>query len=90
MLHLNEMQQKSRLECMNLVEWLRTPRHLRTRLEMETRPLGRLEMELVFLEVIGDSALLRFPVMCMFVPKGSALITRSRARSTQTNDGSPD
>ncbi len=54
---------------MNLVEWLRTPRYLRTRLMMETRPLNRLEMEIVFLEVSGGTALLRFPVMFMVLPK---------------------
>lgn len=54
---------------MNLVEWLRTPRYLRTRFMMETRPLNRLEMEIVFLEVSGRDALVRFPVAFMVVPK---------------------
>ena len=38
---------------MNLVEWLRTPRYLKSRLMMETRPFSRVEMEVVFLEVSG-------------------------------------
>lgn len=74
---------------MNLVEWLRTPRRLRTHLDMETRPLGPVEMELVFVQVSGDKALVRFPVLFMFVPKGSSLITRSQARTKRGNDGSP-
>lgn len=54
---------------MNLVEWLRTPRYLRTRFMMETRPLNRMEMEIVFLEVSARDALLRLPVAFMVVPK---------------------
>lgn len=54
---------------MNLVEWLRTPRYLRTRFMMETRPMNRLEMEIVFLEVSGRDALVRLPVAFMVVPK---------------------
>ena len=54
---------------MNLVEWLRTPRYLRTRFMMETRPLNRLEMEIVFLEVSARDAQLRVPVAFMVVPK---------------------
>ncbi len=54
---------------MNLVEWLRTPRYLRTRFMMETRLLDRLEMEIVFLEVSGRDAQLRVPVAFMLVPK---------------------
>jgi hypothetical protein len=38
---------------------------------METRPLNRLEMEVVFLEVSGGKALLRFPVLFMLMPKGT-------------------
>lgn len=75
---------------MNVVEWLRTPRYLRTRLEMETRPLRHLEMELVFLEVYGGAALLRLPVMCMILPKGTSLISRSRGPSAQADDTSPE
>lgn len=56
---------------MNLVEWLRTPRYLRTRLMMETRPLNRLEMEVVFIEVSGGNALVRLPVLFMLLPKGT-------------------
>lgn len=56
---------------MNLVEWLRTPRYLRTRLMMETRPLNRVEMEVVFLEVSGSNAVLRLPVLFMLLPKGT-------------------
>ncbi|ABK64913.1 MULTISPECIES: hypothetical protein [Mycobacterium avium complex (MAC)] len=56
---------------MNLVEWLRTPRYLRTRFMMETRPLNRMEMEIVFLEVSARDALLRLPVAFMVVPKTS-------------------
>jgi hypothetical protein len=55
---------------MSLVEWLRTPRYLKTRLMMETRPLSRAEMEVVFLEVRGGSARVRLPVMLFFLPKG--------------------
>ncbi|OBG72823.1 hypothetical protein A5714_05725 [Mycobacterium sp. E2462] len=54
---------------MNLVEWLRTPRYLRTRLMMETRPMNRLELEIVFLEVAGGDALVRLPVAMMVLPK---------------------
>ena len=56
---------------MNLVEWLRTPRYLKSRLMMETRPFSRVEMEVVFLEVSGGNALLRFPVLFMLLPKGT-------------------
>jgi hypothetical protein len=54
---------------MNLVEWLRTPRYLRTRFMMETRPLNRAEMEIVFLEIAARDALVRLPVAFMVVPK---------------------
>ncbi|OBJ09400.1 hypothetical protein [Mycobacterium sp. 1465703.0] len=54
---------------MNLVEWLRTPRYLRTRFMMETRPMNRLEMEIVFLEVGARDALVRLPVAFMILPK---------------------
>lgn len=54
---------------MNLVEWLRTPRYLRTRFMMETRPLNRLELEIVFLEVAARDALVRLPVAFMILPK---------------------
>ncbi|BCZ25282.1 hypothetical protein MYSE111917_13225 [Mycobacterium senriense] len=54
---------------MNVVEWLRTPRYLRTRFMMETRPLNRLEMEIVFLEVAARDALVRLPVAFMILPK---------------------
>lgn len=54
---------------MSLVEWLRTPRYLRTRFMMETRPLNRLEMEIVFLEVAARDALVRLPVAFMILPK---------------------
>lgn len=56
---------------MNLVEWLRTPRYLKSRLMMETRPFNRVEMEVVFLEVSGGNALLRFPVLFLLLPKGT-------------------
>lgn len=56
---------------MNLVEWLRTPRYLKSRLMMETKPLNRLDMEVVFLEVSRGNALLRFPVLFMLLPKGT-------------------
>jgi hypothetical protein len=62
---------QSTVAGMNLVEWLRTPRYLKSRLMMETRPLNRLEMEVVFLEVSGGKALLRFPVLFMLMPKGT-------------------
>lgn len=55
---------------MSLVEWLRTPRYLKTRLMMESRPLNRVDMEVVFLEVRGGSAQVRLPVMLLFLPKG--------------------
>ena len=67
---------------MNLVEWLRTPRYLKSRLMMETRPLNRMEMEVVFLEVSGGSALLRFPVLVMLLPKGT--------RSSRTQPSQPE
>lgn len=54
---------------MNLVEWLRTPRYLRTRFMMETHPMNRLEMEIVFLEVGARDALVRLPVAFMILPK---------------------
>lgn len=54
---------------MDLVEWLRTPRYLKTRFMMETRPLNRLEMEIVFLEVAARDALVRLPVAFMILPK---------------------
>ncbi len=60
---------RGRVAVMNLVEWLRTPRYLRTRFMMETRPLNRLEMEIVFLEVAARDALVRLPVAFMVLPK---------------------
>jgi hypothetical protein len=36
---------------------------------METRPLNRLEMEIVFLEVAARDALVRLPVAFMILPK---------------------
>ncbi|BBY00170.1 hypothetical protein [Mycobacterium seoulense] len=54
---------------MNLVEWLRTPRYLRTRLMMERQPIRNIEIETVFLEVSHRDALLRFPVMLMLLPR---------------------
>lgn len=56
---------------MNLVEWLQTPRYLKSRLMMETRPFSRLDMEVVFLEVSGGNALVRLPVLFMLLPKGT-------------------
>ncbi len=56
---------------MNLVEWLKTPHHLRTRLMMERQPIRNIEIETVFLEVSHRDALLRFPVMLMLLPRRS-------------------
>ncbi|UXA08873.1 hypothetical protein KXD96_12810 [Mycobacterium sp. SMC-2] len=56
---------------MNLVEWLRTPHYLRTRLMMERQPIRNLEIETVFLEISHREALLRFPVMFMLLPRRS-------------------
>ncbi len=63
---------------MNLVEWLKTPHYLRTRLMMERQPMRNLEIETVFLEVSHRDALLRFPVMFMLLP------TRSRPSRDRT------
>jgi hypothetical protein len=54
---------------MNLVEWLRTPHHLRTRLMMERQPIRNIEIETVFLEISHRDARLRFPVMLMLLPR---------------------
>ncbi|BBZ74604.1 hypothetical protein [Mycobacterium paraseoulense] len=67
---------------MNLVEWLRTPRYLRTRLMMERQPIRNIEIETVFLEVSHRDALLRFPVMLMLLPR--------RARRSRDAKPHPD
>ncbi|OBH89612.1 hypothetical protein [Mycobacterium sp. E2733] len=54
---------------MNLVEWLRTPHYLRTRLMMERQPIRNIEIETVFLEISHREARLRFPVMLMLLPR---------------------
>ncbi|OBG74769.1 hypothetical protein A9X03_24650 [Mycobacterium sp. E1715] len=54
---------------MNLVEWLKSPHHLRTRLMMERQPIRNIEIETVFLELSHRDARLRFPVMFMLLPR---------------------
>lgn len=56
---------------MGLLEWLKTPHYLRTRLMMEKQPIKNLEIETVFLEISHRDALLRFPVMLMLLPRTS-------------------
>ena len=68
---------------MNLVEWLKTPHYLRTRLMMERQPIRNLEIETVFLEVSHRDALLRFPVMFMLLPKRSRSPRNRTPRSDQ-------
>lgn len=67
--HIRYFRRTGTVAFMNLVEWLRTPRYLRTRFMMETRPLNRLELEIVFLEVAARDALVRLPVAFMLLPK---------------------
>jgi hypothetical protein len=68
---------------MKLVEWLRTPHHLRTRLVMDRQPIRNLEMETVFLEVSHRDAQLRFPVLFMLLPRRSP---SSRDRTLRTGE----
>jgi hypothetical protein len=66
---------------MNLVEsiqrglnWLATPRYLRTHLEMETRPIQQmpLELEIVYCTITKGEAVLKFPMTLMILPKGTS------------------
>lgn len=68
---INEFQCRGRVADMDLLEWLRTPRYLRTRLMMEKQPIRNLEIETVFLEISHGGALLRLPVMLMLLPKSA-------------------
>ncbi|MCV7313490.1 hypothetical protein [Mycobacterium paraffinicum] len=68
---------------MNLVEWLRTPHYLRTRLMMERQPIRNLEVETVFLEISHRDARLRFPVMLMLLPRRSRPSRDQTARPDQ-------
>lgn|GEM_PF-6320839 len=68
-MHIRYFRRKGTVAFMNLVEWLRTPRYVRTRFMMETRPLNRLELEIVFLELAARDALVRLPVAFMLLPK---------------------
>jgi hypothetical protein len=69
--HTSDFRPTGTVAAMSLVEWLRTPRYLKARLMMESRPLSRADMEVVFLEVRGGSALVRLPVMLLFLPKAN-------------------
>lgn len=75
----NDFRKRSTVTGMNLVEWLRTPHYLRTRLMMERQPIRNLEIETVFLEISHRDALLRFPVMLMLLPR------RNRSPKEQTS-----
>ncbi|OBG59385.1 hypothetical protein [Mycobacterium sp. E3339] len=70
---------------MNLVEWLQTPRHLRTRLMMERQPIRNLQLETVFLEISHREAMLRFPVMFMVLPRRSRPAGEDTPRRGQAN-----
>ena len=69
---------------MGLVEWLKTPHYLRTRLMMEKQPIKNLEIETVFLEISHRDALLRFPVMLMLLPRTSRSSRDRNPRPDQT------
>lgn len=71
---------------MNLLEWLKTPHYLRTRLMMEKQPIRNLEIETVFLEISHRDALLRFPVMLMLLPKSARSSREHTPRPDQTSD----
>lgn len=77
-LRCNGFRQRSTVTGMNLVEWLRTPHYLRTRLMMERQPIRNVEIETVFLEISHRDARLRFPVMLMLLPR------RNRSPREQT------
>ncbi|OBH86945.1 hypothetical protein A5681_14380 [Mycobacterium scrofulaceum] len=68
---------------MSLVEWLKSPHHLRTRLMMERQPIRNVEMETVFLEISHRDALLRFPVMFMLLPRRSGSSSERTPRPDQ-------
>ncbi|WP_374021950.1 hypothetical protein [Mycobacterium sp. HNNTM2301] len=68
---------------MNLVEWLKSPHHLRTRLMMERQPIRNVEMETVFLEISHRDAQLRFPVMFMVLPRRFGSSTERTRRTDQ-------
>lgn len=64
---------------MNLVEpiqrglnWLSTPHYVRARLDMETRPVRQLpvDVEIVYCTISQGAAALKFPVTMMLLPKG--------------------
>jgi hypothetical protein len=66
---------------MNLVEsiqrrlkWLASPHYLRTRLDMETRPIQQmpLELEIVYCTISHGEAMLKFPVTMLILPTGSS------------------
>ncbi len=81
---------------MNLVEsiergldWLRTPRWIPGRMEMETRRGKRLELEVVSFTMrlpIPGGAVVRVPVFVALMPVGSSPIQGTHANPEQHDD----
>jgi hypothetical protein len=74
---------KRKVEHMNLVEsierrlkWLASPHYLQARLDMETRPIQqmRLELEIVYCTISRGETMLKFPVTMLVLPTGSSPI----------------
>jgi hypothetical protein len=68
---------------MNLVEsierrlkWLASQHYLQARLDMETRPIQqmRLELETVYCTISRGETMLKFPVTMLILPTGSSPI----------------
>lgn len=56
------------------LNWLATPHHLEPHLEMETRPIAKLplEMEIVYCTISGSGAALKFPLTMLFLATGAS------------------
>lgn len=69
------------------LEWLKTPKTLPARLEMETQRGRRLELEVVSFAIrmpIAGRPTLRLPVFVMLLPAGSSPIDGSEVRPDRT------
>lgn len=71
------------------LDWLRTPKRLPGRLEMETQRGRRLELEVVSFTMrapIAGGAVLRIPVFIMVLPRGSSPGPEAQAHPEQHDD----
>jgi hypothetical protein len=70
------------------LDWLKTPKRLPGRLEMETQRGKRLEMEVVSFAIrmpVAGGATLKFPVFVMIMPAGSSPIEGSHVGPAKDN-----